>query len=110
MSSIVVPVESSRRLSELARAVEQLRRWLDRGHRVYVHCYMGVGRAPTVCAAYLAATEGLALGEALERVRAARPTASPTAQQLVVLARYVAALRAGGSAPADAGNETGAGE
>ena len=78
---------------QLVRAVEQIQRWRAEGHTVYVHCYMGIGRAPTVCAAYLATEHGCGLTEALDRVRAARPAARPTAQQLTVLAQYVAWLR-----------------
>jgi atypical dual specificity phosphatase len=76
------------RLSQLRRAVETIRCWREAGEMVYVHCYAGVGRAPTVCAAYLVAAEGLRLGEALARVKRARPLASPTAQQLLVLADF----------------------
>ena len=92
----------------LARAVEQLRAWRADGHLTYLHCYMGIGRAPTVAAAYLAAEHGLALGEALARVRAARPRASPTAQQLLILARYIAALPRNCRAGAGEQNEQGA--
>jgi protein-tyrosine phosphatase len=76
-------------LDQLRRAVAQIRRWREEGRMVYVHCYAGIGRAPTVCAAYLAACEGSSLGEALARVKQARPLASPTAQQLLVLAEFV---------------------
>lgn len=78
----------SLRLDQLRTAVEQLRRWREAGHMSYVHCYAGVGRAPTVCAAYLIASEGFSLGEALARVKRARPVASPTVQQLLVLAEF----------------------
>lgn len=78
----------SLRLDQLRAAVEQIRRWRQEGQTVYVHCYAGVGRAPTVCAAYLITSERLGLGEALARVKRARPTTSPTVQQLRVLAEF----------------------
>jgi hypothetical protein len=77
------------RLEQLRRAVDQIQRWRDEGRMVYVHCYAGIGRAPTVCAAYLIESEGLGLGAALARVKRARPAASPTAQQLLVLSEFV---------------------
>jgi protein-tyrosine phosphatase len=80
---------------QLRQAVERIRRWRDDGEMVYVHCYAGVGRAPTVCAAFLIASEGLRLGEALARVKRARPLTSPTAQQLVVLAEFARQVAAG---------------
>jgi protein-tyrosine phosphatase len=86
----------------LAKAVEQLRVWTENGEAVYLHCYLGIGRAPTVGAAFLASAYELSLGEALARIKAARPRASPTAQQLVVLAGYVSGLRRG---RAEAGRE-----
>ena len=75
-------------IEQLREAVDQLRRWREAGHMVYVHCYAGVGRAPTVCAAYLVESERLSLGEALARVKRARPVASPTVQQLLTLAEF----------------------
>ena len=76
------------RIEQLHQAVDQIRRWRDDGQMVYVHCYAGIGRAPTVCAAYLIESEGLSLGEALARVKQARPASSPTVQQLLVLAEF----------------------
>jgi protein-tyrosine phosphatase len=78
----------------LARAVERLQRWRAEGRQIYVHCLHGVGRAPTVAAAYLVAEHGLSLGAALQRVKAARPTANLSAQQVGVLAAYATRLRA----------------
>src|SRR5262249_33213500 len=76
---------------QLVRAVAKIQRWREAGRVVYVHCFAGMGRAPTVAAAYLAASRDLPLGEAIAQVRAARACARPTAQQLIVLADYIAA-------------------
>ena len=76
-------------LRQLALAVAQIQVWREQREVVYVHCHAGMGRSPTVAAAYLAATRGLPLGEAIARVRAARTCTSPTAQQLLTLAAYV---------------------
>lgn len=42
------------------------------GGKVYIHCAGGVGRAPTMAAAYLMST-GLSLDEAVKRIQRARP-------------------------------------
>jgi protein-tyrosine phosphatase len=81
-------------IRQLALAVAQIRVWREQHEVVYVHCHAGMGRAPTVAAAYLAATRRLPLSEAIDRVRAARACTSPTAQQLLTLAIYVNQLDA----------------
>lgn len=91
----------SLRLDQLRAAVAQIRRWRDEGQMVYVHCYAGIGRSPTVCAAYLIAHEGLGLGEALARVKRARPVASPTVQQLLILAEFARQVRRSPPEPAE---------
>lgn len=48
-----------------------------RGHRVLVHCEMGISRSPTIAAAFLHLAQGLDLHEALRCVCAARPVAEP---------------------------------
>ena len=40
-------------VKDLAAAVGQLSKLLDDGHRVYVHCTAGLGRAPAVIIAYM---------------------------------------------------------
>ena len=84
-------------LETLGRAVERVRAWKAEGRRVYLHCQQGVSRAPTVAVAFLIAEYGRSLGEAMAQVRAARPSASISAQQLVVLSAY--ATRQRGSNP-----------
>lgn len=46
-------------------------------HRVYVHCVHGVSRSATVVLGWLMQAEGLGVGDALMRLKAARPKASP---------------------------------
>ena len=45
----------------LPAAVNLLRDLLQAGHRVYVHCTLGINRAPTVVLAYLTVIEGLTI-------------------------------------------------
>jgi protein-tyrosine phosphatase len=54
-----------RNLPGCAEALDELRR---AGHTVYVHCTMGINRAPTVIIAYLHWIEGWELDEAVAHV------------------------------------------
>jgi hypothetical protein len=51
-------------VKDLAAAVGQLSKLLDEGHRVYVHCTAGLGRAPAVIIAYMHWTTGMNLEDA----------------------------------------------
>jgi hypothetical protein len=68
---------------------------------IVVHCESGKGRAPTLAALVLMA-RGLAVGplDAVERIRAGRPSAKPTGVDLEFMARIAGRLRPPGSAPA----------
>lgn len=50
------------------------------GEGVYIHCWEGLGRGPTMAVAYLVST-GLTPNQAWEKVRATRPFIRPTAVQ-----------------------------
>jgi hypothetical protein len=67
-------------LAELRRAVDQLAIWVVAGHKVYVHCGVGVGRAPTLAAAYLVTT-GMTPDVAWSLLRAKRPFILPLPAQ-----------------------------
>jgi protein-tyrosine phosphatase len=56
-------------------AVEQLHALLGVGHRVYVHCTAGMGRAPGVVIAYLSWIQGWELEQAYRFVTDQRPCA-----------------------------------
>jgi len=58
---------------QLPAAVDSLARLLDVGHRVYLHCTAGVGRAPAVAIAYLAWHRELTIDDAYAHVRRERP-------------------------------------
>jgi protein-tyrosine phosphatase len=47
----------------------------DRSLRLYVHCQMGINRAPLIATFLLAARQGLSADEAWERIKASRPAA-----------------------------------
>jgi hypothetical protein len=71
----------------LDRGVEFIRSAIQAGEKVYIHCGAGVGRAPTMAAAYLIAT-GLSLEQALVKIRRVRPFITITPVQMDQLQRY----------------------
>lgn len=71
----------------LAAGVQFIRRVIAQGGAVYVHCASGVGRAPTLAAAYLVST-GMSVDQALEAIRRVRPFIKPTPEQLHALRRF----------------------
>jgi ADP-ribosyl-[dinitrogen reductase] hydrolase len=62
--------------------------WLDDGERVYVHCRAGMQRSATVAAAVVMLRDDVALPDALESIRARKPSAQPLAHQRQDLARW----------------------
>lgn len=64
------------------------------GGRVYVHCAGGVGRAPTMAAAYLITT-GKSLDEALAMIRRVRPFIYVMPPQMATLRAFERDYRAG---------------
>ena len=74
---------------QLQAGVDFIRRNIESGGKVYVHCAAGVGRAPTLAVAYLIDT-GLDVEQAWALVRATRPFVTPTPPQLAALERFAA--------------------
>jgi predicted protein tyrosine phosphatase len=65
----------------LREGVAFIREEVSRGGKVYIHCGVGVGRAPTMAAAYLVST-GMTPDEAWETIRKKRPFIWPNRRQL----------------------------
>lgn len=59
-------------IEHLNQGVAFIEKALKSGGKVYIHCAGGVGRAPTMAAAYLIST-GMSLDEALRFIRRVRP-------------------------------------
>lgn len=59
------PDDLRRHLPECVKALDAL---LQRGHKVYVHCSMGVNRSPSIVIAYLFWIKGWQLEEAVDHV------------------------------------------
>lgn len=86
-------------VEDLSRGVAFIGAEIERGGKVYVHCAVGCGRAPTMTAAYLVST-GLGPDEALRRIRQVRPFINPTRKQKRVLAEFAVLWAEGrGTAP-----------
>jgi protein-tyrosine phosphatase len=47
------------------------------GGAVYVHCFMGISRSPTIVAAYLIARRGMSYDDVLSYLRERRPIVDP---------------------------------
>lgn len=50
---------------------------MQAGGKVYVHCWAGVSRSPTLCIAYLMKHRGLSMDDARDYVRKVRPHIRP---------------------------------
>jgi predicted protein tyrosine phosphatase len=77
---------------QLRRGVEFITGQIAQGNGVYVHCGVGVGRAPTVAAAYLVST-GMSPDEAWARLRAVRPFIWPNRRQRASIKQFAEELR-----------------
>jgi dual specificity phosphatase 12 len=58
-------------------AIKFIQEALENGGSVYVHCYAGISRSPTIIAAYLIKTHSMDVEKALELIRSRRPCADP---------------------------------
>jgi hypothetical protein len=79
-------------LEHLAEGVAFIERVTRNGGKVYIHCAGGVGRAPTMAAAYFVA-QGMSLDEALALIRRARPFIRIMPPQMEQLRRFEAMQR-----------------
>ncbi len=68
-------------LDQLGQGIHFINDELQRGGQVYIHCWEGVGRGPTMLAAYLVST-GMKPSEAWAKIRAIRPFIRPTVEQI----------------------------
>lgn len=69
------------------RGVDFIHAQIAAGGKVYIHCKAGVGRAPTLAAAYLIA-QGDSLDAAIARIKQARPFITITPPQMAALRAY----------------------
>ncbi len=81
-------------LEHLRRGVEFVEEAVSAGESVYIHCGGGIGRAPTMAAAYFI-SRGYTLEDAVELIRETRPFIHIMPPQLEQLRRYEALMREG---------------
>lgn len=74
-------------IEHLDQGVDFIRQVIKSGGKVYIHCGAGVGRAPSMAAAYLMAG-GSTLDDALAQIRKTRPFITITPSQMEQLRAY----------------------
>jgi len=74
-------------LEHLRQGVDFIRRIVTDGGKVYIHCAGGVGRAPTMAAAYFI-SQGMSVDEALALIRKSRPFIKIMPVQLAQLKHF----------------------
>jgi predicted protein tyrosine phosphatase len=74
-------------IAHLEEGVAFMQQMIDAGEQVYIHCAGGVGRAPTMAAAYFI-SQGMTLDEALALIRKTRPFILITPPQLARLRAF----------------------
>lgn len=79
-------------LAHLNEGVAFIKRVVAKGGKVYIHCAGGIGRAPTMAAAYFI-SQGMQVDEALALIRRVRPFINITPPQLEQLRRFEAHTR-----------------
>lgn len=79
-------------MEHLESGVQFIEQAVAQGGKVYIHCAGGVGRAPTMAAAYFMA-QGKSLAEALALIRRVRPFISITPVQMDQLERFQDQIR-----------------
>lgn len=86
-------------LDHLRQGAEFITAQIAAGGRVYIHCWEGLGRGPTMVATYFVLL-GATPAEAWEKIRRVRPFIRPTASQQQRLEEYAASLRHPAVSPA----------
>ena len=76
-------------LDQLSTGADFIGQAIEQGGKVYVHCASGVGRAPTMAAAYLVST-GKTPDQAWTLIREKRPFINPTPPQQAALEQFAA--------------------
>lgn len=72
----------------IEEAVTTINGWLDAGERTYVHCRAGWQRSAAVAAGVVAVRDQIEIEQALEIVRARKPSANPLDHQREDLIRW----------------------
>lgn len=87
-------------LENLVTGVDFIRAQVAKGGSVYIHCWEGLGRGPTMAAAYFVST-GMTPQQAWAEIRKVRAFIRPTKVQLDRLEEFASTYHATPVAPAD---------
>ena len=79
--------DDSPSVEHFQKGVDFIHAEIEAGGKVYIHCKAGVGRAPTMAAAYLIA-RGYSLDDAIALIKRTRPFITITPPQMEALRRY----------------------
>jgi protein-tyrosine phosphatase len=79
-------------IEQLDLGVAFIRGAIEQGRKVYIHCAGGIGRAPTMAAAYLI-DQGIALEEAVKAIQKVRPFINIVPEQMEQLRLYASGVR-----------------
>lgn len=74
-------------MEHLQKGVDFIRNAIAAGEKVYIHCGAGVGRAPTMAAAYLIST-GVSLETAIQIIKKVRPFIFIMPPQMEILKQW----------------------
>ncbi len=74
-------------------AVNAVRKELDAGHRVLIHCRQGISRSVAVAAAAIAIQQGTSLRDAITTIELERPQADPDRALIERAKEYVKGRR-----------------
>lgn len=74
-------------LEDLRKGVEFIQQNIANGGSVYIHCWAGLGRGPTMAAAYLVST-GMSPEAAWSKIRKVRPFVQPLPEQIKQLEQF----------------------
>ena len=103
------PDDHAPTMQQLRSGVGFINQVIQQGGKVYVHCASGVGRAPTMAAAYLIST-GMRAEEAIALIRQVRPFVKPTEPQIEILEQFTAEVEQPGEADLPANQPLGLGQ
>jgi protein-tyrosine phosphatase len=78
------PDDAAPSSKDLERGIAFIEGQIAQGHGVYIHCGAGVGRAPTMAAAYLV-RQGASAEAAWQTIRHGRPFIRPTPPQVAAI-------------------------
>lgn len=78
-------------LDQMRRGAAFITTEIQQGGRVYIHCWEGLGRGPTMAATYFVSI-GATPAEAWAKIRRVRPFIRPTASQQQRLEEFAASL------------------